>query len=70
VEKHFIWRVIEMNAKFDIFLKLPPDGNPIWIKAVDTLEEARHQVLRITEEAPGDYFIYNARNGQVMAAEA
>ncbi len=59
-----------MTAKFDIFLKLPPDGNPIWIKAVDTLEEARHQVLRITEEAPGDYFIYNARNGQVMAAEA
>jgi hypothetical protein len=56
-----------MTGKFDIFMKLP-DGHPIWIKAVESLEEARHQVMEIASEAPGEYFIFNARNGRVISA--
>jgi len=57
-----------MTAKFDIFMRLP-DGQPIWVKAVESLEEARHQLTKIAEEAPGEYFIFNARNGRVISAQ-
>jgi hypothetical protein len=54
-----------MIGKIDIFMKLP-DGHPVWIKAVENLEEARRQALQIASEAPGDYFMFNTRNGQVI----
>jgi hypothetical protein len=62
-----------MDAKFDIFKKLP-DGRPLWVKAVDGLEEAKNQLARLAAISPGEYFIYSARKGCVvqgtMAAEA
>jgi hypothetical protein len=54
-----------MDAKFDIFKKLP-DGHPIWVKAVDGLEEARNQLARLALNSPGEYFIYSARNGRIV----
>jgi len=54
-----------MIAKFDIFMRLP-DGHPIWIKAVESLEEARKQLNQLSERDPGDYFIFNTLNGQVI----
>ena len=56
-----------MSAKFDIFLR-QPDGHPIWVKAVETLDEARRQIVALAEAVPGDYFIFNAMSGQVIAA--
>ncbi len=53
-----------MTASFDIFLRLP-DGQPIWIKAVESLREAERQLAEITAKSPGDYFIFNAENGQI-----
>jgi hypothetical protein len=55
------------TGKYDIFLKLP-DGQPVWIKAEESLEQARMQVVKMAKDAPGDYFIFNARNGQLLAA--
>jgi hypothetical protein len=55
-----------MIANFDIFMRLP-DGQPVWIKAVDTLGEAEHQLAEISAKCPGEYFIFNAGNGQVLA---
>jgi hypothetical protein len=54
-----------MDAKFDIFKKLP-DGHPLWVKAVDGLEEARNQLARLAVSSPGEYFIYSARNGRIV----
>jgi hypothetical protein len=54
-----------MGAKFDIFKKLP-DGHPLWVKAVDGLEEARIQLARLAATSPGEYFIYSLRNGCVV----
>jgi hypothetical protein len=54
-----------MDAKFDIFKKLP-DGHPLWVKAVDGLEEARAQLARLAANSPGEYFIYSVRNGCVI----
>jgi hypothetical protein len=55
------------DAKFDIFRKLP-DGQPLWVKAVEGLEEAKRQLTQMAEMSPGDYFIYNTRNGQRIRA--
>jgi len=57
--------VMLMDGKFDIFKKLP-DGHPIWIKAVEGLEEARNQLDQMSRTAPGEYFIFNTRNGQIL----
>ncbi|MGI0084398.1 MAG: hypothetical protein ACREBQ_04885 [Nitrososphaerales archaeon] len=57
-----------MSAKFDIFKKLP-DGHPLWVKAVDGLDEAWAQLTRLTANSPGEYFIFNARNGCVVKAK-
>lgn len=54
-----------MGAKFDIFKRLP-DGNPLWVKAVEGLEEAKAQLARIAANAPGEYFIYSIRNACVV----
>ena len=58
----------DMVAKFDIFRKLP-DGHSLWVKAVDGLEEARAQLVRLAASAPGEYFIYSVRNGCIVRAE-
>ena len=54
-----------MSAKFDIFRRLP-DGQPVWITAVESLEDARRQLTQLTESAPAEYFIFNALSGQVV----
>lgn len=54
-----------MSAKFDIFMRLS-DGQPIWIKAVESLEEAKKQLIKLSESIPGEYFIYNAISGEVV----
>jgi len=54
-----------MDAKFDIFKQLP-DGHPLWVKAVDGLEEAKNQLARLAMSSPGEYFIYSARNGRIV----
>jgi hypothetical protein len=56
---------VDMKAKFDIFKKLP-DGHPLWIKAVEELEEAKEQLAQLAELSPGEYFIYSARKGLIV----
>jgi hypothetical protein len=51
-----------MKYKLDIFRKLP-DGQLLWIKAVEGLEEARKQLLSLAQINPGDYFIYDPCSG-------
>jgi hypothetical protein len=54
-----------VNAKFDIFKKLP-DGHPIWVTAVVGLEEAKRQLADMVRTEPGEYFIFSIRNGEVV----
>jgi hypothetical protein len=58
-----------MTAKFDIFKRLP-DGHPIWVKAVDGLDEAKRQLARLTASSSDEYFIYNIQKGCVIQSEA
>jgi len=52
-----IWRP-KMRFKFDIFERLR-DGPPLWIAAVEGLEEARNQIKLLAVVGPGDYLIYS-----------
>jgi hypothetical protein len=54
-----------VQETFDIFRKLP-NGEPIWIKAVNGIEEAKNSLLYLTVTAPGEYFIYDSRNGSIL----
>jgi hypothetical protein len=56
-----------MGAKFDIFKKLP-DGHPLWVRAVDGLEEAMAQLAHLSASSPDEYFIFSVRNGCVIQA--
>ncbi len=54
-----------MDKKFDIFRRLPT-GEPIWVKAVEGLEEARRQIHQMVLINPGEYFIFDTRKGSTI----
>jgi hypothetical protein len=56
-----------MKHKLDIFRSLP-DGQFLWVKAVEGLEEAKSQLYKLAEREPGDYFIYDAHLGCRIAS--
>lgn len=58
-----------MEVKFDIFRR-QSDGHPLWMKAVEGLEEARLEIAQIAKQAPGEYFIYDTRNGNMIPVES
>jgi hypothetical protein len=53
-----------IGATLDIFRKLP-DGQPMWVKAVEGFDEAKRELSELAELSPGDYF--NTRTGRVIA---
>ena len=53
-----------MNPTFDIFKRLP-DGDPVWITAVQGLQEAKEQMARAAAISPGEYFIHLQGEGVV-----
>jgi len=55
-----------MIAMFDLFMRLP-DGQPVWIKAVDSHEEAEREIAQISADRPGEYFIFNVGTGKVSS---
>jgi hypothetical protein len=57
-----------MYSTYDIFERLP-GGEPMWIKAVESLEEARNQIMLLvngSHRPPGDFFIFDSRRGSVV----
>ena len=53
-----------MTVVVDIFARLP-DGSPIWLEAVEGLQNARARMRELNRVAPRDYFIYSERNGSI-----
>jgi hypothetical protein len=57
-----------MSFAYDIFERLP-DGHAVWVKAVASLEEARHQIidlLAVRGRTTRDFFVYDSRTGSVV----
>jgi hypothetical protein len=53
------------NLGFDIFRKME-DGHPLWIAEVAVLEKAKAHLHALASKAPGEYFIRDASNGQIV----
>jgi hypothetical protein len=55
---------VTMDSTFDMFKRLP-DGDPVWITAVQGLKEAKEQMVRAAAISPGEYFIHLQGKGVV-----
>ena len=55
-----------MKVTYDIFRKLP--GGPVWIEAVQDLEDAKMRLTNLTKSRPGDYFVYDATSSKIVFA--
>jgi hypothetical protein len=58
------WRKMMTNSTFDIF-KCLPDGSPVWIAAIQGLQEAKERMAYEAAISPGDYFIHSQGEGVV-----
>jgi hypothetical protein len=54
-----------MEQKLDIFLRLP-DGKPLWVECVLGYEKAKLKLEKLLQSTPGDYFLFNARTGEIV----
>lgn len=52
-----------MKHKLDIF-RLLEDGQFLWVKSVEGLEEARMQLNLLKKINPGEYFIYDVHSSR------
>jgi len=57
------------SAMYDIFMRFP-DGTPLWLEAVEGLDEARQRLAALarTSEA-AEYFIYSEKSGGIIDAD-
>jgi hypothetical protein len=54
-----------MEATFDLF-RQQIDGQLLWLKAVEGLDESKRQLSLLSEKTPGNYFIYDSRVAKVI----
>ena len=57
-----------MSMAYDLFERLP-DGQPMWVKAVSSVEDARELIVNLVASrgrAPKDFFVYDVRRGAVV----
>jgi len=54
------------SATYDIFRKLPA-GEPVWVEAVQGLEDAKSRLNELVSVRPGDYYIYDLGHERIVA---
>jgi hypothetical protein len=58
-----------MSLAYDIFERLP-DGQPLWVQAVATLDEARTQIVALgcsRGRSVRDFFVYDVKRASEVA---
>lgn len=55
-----------MNTVYDIFRDFP-DSGPIWIEAIQGLDNATGRLRNLLESHPGDYFVYDTSSAKIIA---
>jgi len=50
----------------DIFRGLP-DGNAVWVEAVDGLASAKERMKQLSRELPDSYFVFSRRDHTILA---
>lgn len=59
----------EMSLAYDLFERLP-DGEPMWVKAVASIDDARMLIgdlVAARGRAAKDFFVYDLKRGSVVA---
>ena len=59
----------EMCLAYDLFERLP-DGQPMWVKAVASIEDAQAMIVSLVASrgrAAKDFFVYDVKRGAVVA---
>jgi hypothetical protein len=56
-----------MSCTFDVFGR-DLSGHPIWMAAVEVLEDAKARMNCFSEDSSGQYFIYSEERGIVLNA--
>jgi len=54
-----------LSCVYDIFRKLP-DNSPIWIEAVEGLEQAKNRLGQLSSQIPGQYLVYDTTNRKFL----
>jgi hypothetical protein len=54
-----------MEEIFDIFRRLP-DGDPLWVQAVDGFAQAESALRHLASTSSGDYFIFDSRTASIL----
>jgi hypothetical protein len=54
-------------SSFDIFRK-DRRGNHVWLAVVGDLETARFRLNQLASLRPGEYFVFDSRTHQIVAA--
>ena len=64
------WEVCAMRlAPYDIFRK-DLLGTPVWMEAVQELEDATHRIKEMALRSPAEYFVFSQKTGQVVGSTA
>jgi hypothetical protein len=58
-----------VTLPYDIFRKLP-EGESIWIEAVQSLELAQARLATLTKNQPGDYILYDLSRRLIISPAA
>jgi hypothetical protein len=58
-----------MDRKYDIFRTLPDDGRPVWIEAVESLEQAKERLRSLPSLRSAEYRLYDPRAGKFIESE-
>jgi hypothetical protein len=52
---------------YDIFRR-GATGDPVWVEAVRDLETAKTRIIELSAENPGQYVVFNQRNGRMVSS--
>lgn len=54
---------------FDIF-RIQPNGELLWVDAVDSLAEGKNRAIEMSKTSPGQYFLFNQETKEKVFVES
>jgi hypothetical protein len=57
---------MKQMIQYDLFAA-DPDSGPLWLETITGLDKAEKRMKERGAEEPGDYFIYNVREGALIS---
>lgn len=55
------------SAMYDIFMRFS-DGTPVWLEAIEGLDQAKRRLASLARTSDAEYFIYSEKSGGIVEA--